>query len=244
MTEYGWLELLTEGVTETIATTFSFRGEPNIAPMGVYVEVMNGEVSRNQEESKNAEIKEECTGYRDISDDWNEDERILADDKRSINGFTGEPKVEARLFEGSTTYRNVNETERVTVNLCNDPVVYAKGAVGDFDDVYSWIQDGHLSTVEAWIDCDAVFLEERKGGDLKAWKLEPRNYHIERRSVTAVDRGFNSIVEAAVHATRLSFKPELRELVEHHLDVAENCGGRRVRLAAEIIEREALENPS
>jgi len=53
-----------------------------------------------------------------------------------------------------------------------------------------------------------------------------------------VNRGFNAIIEAAVHTTRYlrTHDPELGWLIRHHLVLAKKCGGEKEREAAGVIE--------
>lgn len=139
--------------------------------------------------------------------------------------------VFARLWEGSDTLENVRESGEVTVNFTRDPVVYVRGALGEPGE--DLVVDGRLREADAWFRCRA----ERVGveGEVERWRLERVDGEVVRRRVFAVNRGFNSVVEAAVHATRLEFRPELRELVDHHVGVARKCGGEREREAVDLL---------
>jgi len=56
--------------------------------------------------------------------------------------------------------------------------------------------------------------------------------------VHPVNRGFNSIVEAAVHGTRYLWNrdPELRRLIDHHRSVVLRCGGPRELEALGLLD--------
>jgi len=53
-----------------------------------------------------------------------------------------------------------------------------------------------------------------------------------------LNRGFNAIIEAAVHTTRYLWNhdPELGWLIRHHRVLPRKCGGEREREAAGVIE--------
>ncbi|MFP4188428.1 MAG: DUF447 domain-containing protein [Halobacteriales archaeon] len=146
--------------------------------------------------------------------------------------------VYAHLWEDSTTLRNVRATNEVVVNFTRDPVVYVESALGDGS---GFVVDGHLRDADGWVRCDAGRVE---GNDVRdevtRWRLDERERRIEERILPTHSRGFASVVEATVHATRLEFKPELRELYEHHVEVAEKCGGEREREATDRL-REYVE---
>jgi hypothetical protein len=53
-----------------------------------------------------------------------------------------------------------------------------------------------------------------------------------------VNRGFNSVIEATVHATRYSLtrNEELRRLIHHHIAIIQRCGGPREQEAIGLLE--------
>ncbi|WP_211531109.1 DUF447 family spectrin-like domain-containing protein [Methanocalculus chunghsingensis] len=52
-----------------------------------------------------------------------------------------------------------------------------------------------------------------------------------------MNRGFNAIIEAAVHTTRYlrNHDPELGWLVRHHLVLVRKCGGEKEREAGGLL---------
>ena len=138
----------------------------------------------------------------------------------------------ARLWEGSTTLGNVRATNEVVVNFTRDPVVYVESALGDGA---GFVADGRLRDADGWVECDAERVDGCEDDEVTRWNLVERERRIESHVVPTHSRGFASVIEATVHATRLGFKPELRDLYEHHVDVAERCGGEREREAVERL---------
>jgi hypothetical protein len=148
--------------------------------------------------------------------------------------------VYARLWEGSTTLENVRATERVVVNFTRDPVVYVETALGDNGG--DFVSDGRLRDADGWVRCDAEHVPNPEGRDeVTRWRLVERERNVAKRALPTHSRGFASVIEATVHATRLSFKPELCELIEHHLEVVRKCGGKREREAANLVEEHVSE---
>jgi hypothetical protein len=151
-----------------------------------------------------------------------------------------EGETYARLWEGSTTLENVRATERVVVNFTRDPLVYVETALGD--DAERFVADGRLRDADGWVRCDAERVPNPEGRDeVTRWRLVERERNVAKRALPTHSRGFASVIEATVHATRLSFKPELCELIEHHLEVARKCGGKREREAANLVEEHVSE---
>ncbi len=118
------------------------------------------------------------------------------------------------------------------VNFTRDPVVYVESALDDAD---GRVVDGRLEGADAWIRCSAERDGVERDGDVQRWRLREEDTAVETRRVFAVNRGFNAVVEAAVDATRLEFRPELRERVERNVEVALKCGGPREEEAVEFL---------
>lgn len=144
----------------------------------------------------------------------------------------GEQTPYARLWRGSDTLENIRGTGRVVVNFTRDPVVYVESALGDADDR---VVDGRLEGADAWIRCSAGRTGVERDGEVERWQLKAEETTVETRRVCAVNRGFNAVVEAAVDATRLELRPELRERVERNVEVALKCGGPREEEAVEVL---------
>ena len=152
-------------------------------------------------------------------------------------GVLKEDDIYARLWEGSTTLGNVRATNEVVVNFTRDPVVYVESALGDGDGS-EFVVDGRLRDADGWVRCDAERVPEQEDRDeVTRWRLTERDRRLVERVLPTHSRGFASVIEATVHATRLEFKPELRELIDHHLEVARKCGGEREVEAADLIEK-------
>lgn len=146
-------------------------------------------------------------------------------------------KAYTRLWEGSQTFENVRNTKEVTVNFTRNPIIYVKGALYEIEQEYidpnCRLSEGER---DGWVRCTVEFVKEEKDGKVKRWELIPREGEVEEKTLYTISRGFNSVIEATVHATRVEFKPDLAERIEHHLEIARKCGGEREYEAAEMIE--------
>ncbi len=145
------------------------------------------------------------------------------------------------VFRGSHTAANVERDGWVVANLSSDPRVYVKTAFGDLpSDEFEELEAGgrrmhRLKGAEAWIAFDA-HVEHRSDVAISV-RLTPLKEEVILRGVRPVNRGFNSVIEATIHATRyrMSGDPRLLELIRHHLSIVHRCGGVHEREAAEML---------
>ena len=147
------------------------------------------------------------------------------------------------LFRGSHTARNVVRDRWVVANFTFDPVIYVRTAFDDLpDDAFVREEvDGmtvcRLRDAEAWAAFAADV--ERSGDEAITVRLTPLREEVLDLQLHPVNRGFASIVDATVHATRYvkNRDPWLGELIEHHAGLARKCGGPREWEALELLKR-------
>jgi len=145
------------------------------------------------------------------------------------------------LFSGSHTAENVERDGWVVANFIHDPVLYVRTAFEDLPDSMFVEEpvDGvtmtRLSTADAWVAFSAD-IEKRTSGAMMV-RLTPKKEVIEEVRVHPVNRGFGSIIDATVHATRLTIQndPRLREMIDYHAGIIRKCGGRRELEALELL---------
>jgi len=68
-------------------------------------------------------------------------------------------------------------------------------------------------------------------------RLHPKKEVLVHTGLRPVNRGFNSIIEAAVHGTRYlrNRDPQLRALIDHHARLVRKCGGPEEREALDLL---------
>jgi len=90
--------------------------------------------------------------------------------------------------------------------------------------------------VEAWAAFTAEV--ERSNTEALVVRLTPVKEEVLELRLHPVNRGFTSIIEATVHATRYVRKhdPWLLQLIEHHATLARRCGGAREHEALRLLE--------
>lgn len=146
------------------------------------------------------------------------------------------------LFKGSHTAENIIRDGWFVANLIHDPVIYVESAFGDLpDDAFTTETINgtpmhRLAAAEAWVAFRAEVIGE--SGEAYSILLTPLQEEVIVRSIRPVNRGFNAIIEAAVHATRyiMNHDPKLEWLIRHHLALARKCGGEREKEAAGMVE--------
>ncbi len=115
------------------------------------------------------------------------------------------------------------------VNVIRDPLVFAISA---FDDLgKGWFESLNPPIIKnslAWCEFKAGL----KGGMAN---LELVKGSVLRKELRAVNRGFNALIEALVHATRLKDDPSLIDRVIYYSKIVEKCGGEREREALKVM---------
>ncbi|HII97868.1 MAG TPA: DUF447 family protein [Methanoregula sp.] len=147
------------------------------------------------------------------------------------------------LFCGTHTAQNVERDGWVVANFIHDPVMYVKTAFEDLPDSMFVEEpvDGvtmtRLRAADAWAAFSAT-VEKKTSGAMMV-RLTPKKELIEEVRVYPVNRGFGSIIDATVHATRLKIQkdPKLREMIEYHAGIIRKCGGRREIEALDLLMR-------
>jgi hypothetical protein len=127
-------------------------------------------------------------------------------------------------------------------NLVHDPVLFVRTAFDDLppsafieEEVEGFLVH-RLPEAEAWIAFDAA-IEHRARESLTAI-LSPMKEVVVSPSVHPVNRGYNSIIEAAVHGTRYLWNkdPGLLSLIDHHRGLVQRCGGPKELEALGLLE--------
>ncbi|NLM29659.1 MAG: DUF447 family protein [Methanomicrobiales archaeon] len=145
------------------------------------------------------------------------------------------------LFRGSHTARNVARDRWVVANFVFDPVLYVRTAFDDLppeDFVREEINGlvvSRLRDVEAWAAFAADV--ERSSDEAIIVRLIPLKEEVLGLRLHPVNRGFASVVDATVHATRYvrNHDPWLGQLIEHHTGLIRKCGGPREWEALELL---------
>lgn len=137
------------------------------------------------------------------------------------------------VYRESHTAGRIEDDGWLVANFIFDPVIYVRTAFEDLSpDHFTGEEAGgrqvqRLHGAEAWAAYSAFV--ERKTDETLVVKLSLLREEIIAPVIHPVNRGFNSIIEATVHATRLgrSGDDTLQGLIRHHARLVHRCGGER-----------------
>ena len=137
------------------------------------------------------------------------------------------------LFLGSHTAENIARDGWVVANFIHDPLLYVKTAFEDLpremfiEEPVNGRTMHRLAGADAWAAFSATV--EHRTAETMAISLKPEKELIEEVFVHPVNRGFNNLIDATVHATRyrVTRDPELRKVIDYHAGIVRKCGGKK-----------------
>jgi hypothetical protein len=123
-----------------------------------------------------------------------------------------------------------------------DPVLYVRTAFEDLprnsfiEEPVSTKTITRLAGADAWAAFNATVV--RRTNESMMVRLTLEKEIIEEVAIHPVNRGFNSIIDATVHATRYKENqdPELKKLIDYHVGIVHKCGGKRELEALELLK--------
>ena len=140
-----------------------------------------------------------------------------------------------RIFN-SLTFTNIDANPKAAANIVDDPALFVKSALSDVEPERFKFIDGFpvLEQALGWVifDCEC-----RRGENISVVELSPVRGEINRRAIEPVNRGFNAVIEAAVHATRYVGLKEQEYLrhIEYSNTIVQKCGGAREKEAMRLL---------
>jgi len=146
------------------------------------------------------------------------------------------------IYRSSHTASLIEETGFVVANIIHDPVILVRAAFSDLGpaEFIEFEEAGQqicrLSLAKSWVVYRA--LVDQKTEQKLLVSLEPINSEPAESTILPINRGLNSIIEAAVHGTRyiLTRDPSLKALIDHHADLVKRCGGERELEALRLLQ--------
>ena len=154
----------------------------------------------------------------------------------------GDLSYSVKLYRGSQTLANVLETRTLAANVTDDVVVFVTAAFEDVRaaDFTDFEAVPVLKEANAWVVFSVTSEEEH--AEYFQFLLQPERIKINRKAVTAINRGRNAVLEAAIIATRIDrtederAKAEMRAQVKNYKELVMKCGGPREHAAMRILE--------
>lgn len=139
----------------------------------------------------------------------------------------------------SKTLNNIQHYPIVGVNIVDDPVLFVRSALSvieasgfDYVDHFPVLKEAL-----GWILCDCIHI--KKDENVCMVELSPIKGKIIKRIIKPVNRGFNAVIEAAIHATRYVSLKEQRYLdcIEYYNTIVNKCGGKQEKEAMKLIHK-------
>ena len=145
------------------------------------------------------------------------------------------------LFAGSHTAENIGRDRWVVANFVHDPMLYVKTAFEDLP-ASAFIREPvagktmlRLADADAWAAFSVTIGHCSEVSTTVMLTLEKEI--IENVAVHPVNRGFNSILDATVSATRYATNrdPGLKKIIDYHAGIVRKCGGKRELAALDLL---------
>jgi len=151
-------------------------------------------------------------------------------------------RITVILFKGSHTAENVKSDGWIVANFIHDPVLYVRTAFDDLpdemfvDEPVDGILMQRLKGVDAWAAFTATIDHETSEAEVAVLTLQKEL--IREPVIRPVNRGFGSIIDATVHATRYlkTGDADLKNLIEYHAGIIRKCGGRQELAALALLQ--------
>ena len=144
-----------------------------------------------------------------------------------------------RLFAmiyNSTTLKNILVNPWAAANIVDDPVIFVKSALSDlgvenFENIDSFPV---LKNSLGWVIFDCT---PKKGENISIVEMTPVKGKIHHRVIKPVNRGFNAVIEASIHATRFVGKKDQEYLrqIAYCNTMVKKCGGNQEKEAMKML---------
>ena len=158
-------------------------------------------------------------------------------------------KTTVILFKGSHTAANVQKDGWIVANFIHDPVLYVRTAFDDLpgemfiDEPVGDTTMQRLKGADAWAAFTVTIDHETPEAIVGVLTL--RKELIREPLIHPVNRGFGSLIDATVHATRYQKTRDahLKDLIEYHAGIIRKCGGKQELAALALLLGYIAENP-
>ncbi|HEY3011400.1 MAG TPA: DUF447 domain-containing protein [Gemmatimonadales bacterium] len=151
----------------------------------------------------------------------------------------GDETIVLKPFLETTTFRNVSDTGAAVVNLTDDAMLFAQGAISSpqFPSVPASVVRGVvLEAACSWRELEVLAIDATPPRS----RIETRVVHRGmRREFIGFNRARNAVLEAAILATRTHLLPadQIREEYARLQIVVDKTAGPREREAMELLTR-------
>ena len=151
----------------------------------------------------------------------------------------GEEQIVLKPFLETTTFRNVSETRVAVVNLTDDVMLFAQGAISS--PRYPALPAGKVRGVVleaacSWREIEVVAVDDTPPRSRIETRVVHRGF---RREFLGFNRARHAVLEAAILATRTHLLPaeQIRSEFERLQIIVDKTAGPREREAMEMLTR-------
>lgn len=149
-----------------------------------------------------------------------------------------------RLFKGSHTWANVLKEKYLAANIVYNSLLFVRSTFFDLDSTeFDYVPVRGLNfpilkEAAAWVIFECINVkntDQALVADLVP--IEAGFNEANRKDLPVLNRGFNAVLEATVHATRyqLSGDEKYLELIRHYETLASKCGGENEKKAMKLL---------
>jgi hypothetical protein len=146
-----------------------------------------------------------------------------------------------KMYKNTHTFLNVKNNEMLVANLVSNPLLYVKAAFDDLEEEHFYEDEGApiLKEAYAWSEFKCAVVGEEKYQKAALIRLIPQRWKVLRKSVRPVSRGFNAVIEAAVHGTRYMAFGDTKCLknIDYYENLVKKCGGLEEREAMSVLRK-------
>ena len=126
--------------------------------------------------------------------------------------YLGEDKVMCRIFEGSQTLKNIQETKQYVVNITQDPLIFTESTLDKLDSGY-FTDDEDIAILKDTGSYLIVDVDEIRKASPEDFPIKNdasiffiygtiKDFVINDESVKAFNRGFSGLIESLVNYSR------------------------------------------
>ena len=167
--------------------------------------------------------------------------------------YLGEDKVMCRIFEGSKSLKNIQETKQYVVNITQDPLIFTLSTIDKLSDEY-YTDDEDIAILKdagAYLVIDVDEIEMKTPEDFPI-KNDTNIYFItgtikdfivKDNTAQAFNRGFSGLIESLVNCSRYKIvdgekKKYYKDRLEENKRIIEKVSDENTKKAMDILAKE------
>ena len=171
--------------------------------------------------------------------------------------YLGDDKVMCRIFEGSKTLKNIQETREYVVNVTQDPMVFTASTIDKLSDEY-YTDDEDIAILKDVPSYMVIGVDEIEMKTPEDFPIKNdaniyfiygtiRDFVINDPSVRPFNRGFSALIESLVNASRCKIvdgekRKYYLDRLEENKRIIDKVSDENTKKAMELIVEEYEKN--